>query len=72
MLLHVGEDGISRTVAARRDLDRSAAPELGRMIDSEPLSHPVNGSLDRLRAEYGARFDVVRALSVPQVSLTKK
>jgi len=71
VLLHVGEDGISRTVAARRDLDRSAAPELGRMIDSAPLPHPVSGSLDRLRAQYGARFDVVRALSVPQVSLEK-
>jgi len=71
VLLHVGEDGVSRAIEARRDLDRSAAPELGRMIDSEPLPHPVSGSLDRLRADYGARFDVVRAISVPQVSLKK-
>lgn len=68
-LFHVGEDGIAREVVARREPTRSAAPDLGRGIAAGPLSLPIHGSLDRLRAEFGARFELVRALAVPQVPL---
>jgi len=72
LLLHVGPDGLTRSVTARQEPSRSATPDLGRRIDAGPLPIPIHGSLDRLRAEFGGRFDLVRALAVPQLGSDEK